>query len=320
MKVLSVIIPAYNVEKYLNEILPTFLIDDILDDIELLIVNDGSKDKTAVISQEYVDKYPHSVRLINKENGGHGSTINVGIKEAVGKYIKVVDGDDWVDSDNFVKFIEKLKLTDSDAILCPFTRVNESSGDKEVNEISGLEERKVYFVGDIISKIEFNYNMHNLTFKTEVLKDIPQIDENCFYVDQEFIIYPLKFVDTLEYMDCNIYQYRVGNNEQSVSKKNMQKNRNMQKKVIDSILGFYKANSFDEGVDYFIKNRLAGLSKRLVYTYLSMERDSDTKKEMMDFLKFVKQSDFDIYKRIRGRRVDLIKASKGLLYPVLLKR
>ena len=93
-KTLSIVIPAYNVEKFLNNTLDSFVEDSVLADIEVLIVDDGSKDKTAEIGNVYAQKYPNTFRVISKENGGHGSTINVGIREAVGKYFKVVDGDD----------------------------------------------------------------------------------------------------------------------------------------------------------------------------------------------------------------------------------
>ena len=97
-KILTITVPAYNVEMYLDSILPTFLDDQILDVIEIFIVNDGSEDKTKEIGQRYVDQYPGIVYLIDKENGGHGSAINKGIELATGKYFKVVDGDDWVDT------------------------------------------------------------------------------------------------------------------------------------------------------------------------------------------------------------------------------
>ena len=123
-KTLSVVIPSYNVEKYLPEILPTFLSPEVLDDIEVLIVNDGSKDNTSKVGKEFQDKYPNTVRIIDKENGGHGSTINRGIEEAVGKYFKVVDGDDWVDTDVFIKYVNALKTLEADAVMTPFNRVN----------------------------------------------------------------------------------------------------------------------------------------------------------------------------------------------------
>lgn len=107
-KILTVTIPSYNVEKYLRQTLDSFLAEEILEEIEVLIVDDGSKDGTAAIGKEYEKNYPGTFRVISKENGGHGSTINRGIQEAKGQYFKVVDGDDWVNTGDFIKLVKAL--------------------------------------------------------------------------------------------------------------------------------------------------------------------------------------------------------------------
>ena len=109
-KILTVTIPSYNVEAYLEDCLESFVNSEVMDDIEVLIVNDGSSDNTVKIAQRYVDKYENTFRLINKENGGHGSTINTGVREAKGKYFKVVDGDDWVDTRSFIHLVKVLLI------------------------------------------------------------------------------------------------------------------------------------------------------------------------------------------------------------------
>ena len=114
IKVLSVVIPAFNIEKYIDETLQSFIASAVFSELEILIVNDGSVDGTKIKAESYSNKYPNNIRLINKENAGHGSTINVGIKEATGKYFKVVDGDDWVDSEGLVRVVEKLKTETAD--------------------------------------------------------------------------------------------------------------------------------------------------------------------------------------------------------------
>lgn len=109
-KLLTVVIPSYNVEKFLNQTLDSFVCDEsVMKKFEVIVVDDGSKDNTAKIGKEYADKYPDTFRVISKENGGHGSTINCGIRNAVGKYFKVVDGDDWVNTADFVKLVEELE-------------------------------------------------------------------------------------------------------------------------------------------------------------------------------------------------------------------
>ena len=120
-KILTVTIPSYNVEAYLEDCLESFVNSEVMDDIEVLIVNDGSSDNTVKIAQRYVDKYENTFRLINKENGGHGSTINTGVREAKGKYFKVVDGDDWVDTRSFIHLVKVLKESDADIVASNYT-------------------------------------------------------------------------------------------------------------------------------------------------------------------------------------------------------
>ena len=131
-KIISFIIPSYNVEKYLSKALESFLAGDVLDKIEVLIVNDGSKDSTATVANEYVEKYPETYRLINKQNGGHGSAINTGAEAANGKFLKVIDADDWVITDNLKELIEKLEVCESDVFLTPYHTVDMETGEKTV--------------------------------------------------------------------------------------------------------------------------------------------------------------------------------------------
>ena len=107
MKYISFAIPCYNSEAYMAQAIESILPGG--EDVEILIVNDGSKDRTAEIGKEYEEKYPGIVKLINKENGGHGDAVNAGLSHASGKYFKVVDSDDWVDRISLMKILNVLK-------------------------------------------------------------------------------------------------------------------------------------------------------------------------------------------------------------------
>ena len=126
-KILTITIPSYNVEAYLEDCLESFVNSEVMDDIEVLIVNDGSSDRTEEIARRYESKYPNTYRLINKENGGHGSTINTGAAEAKGKYFKVVDGDDWVDTRSFIHLVKVLKKIDADIVASNYTWINHTT-------------------------------------------------------------------------------------------------------------------------------------------------------------------------------------------------
>ena len=118
-KILTVVVPTYNAEKYLRDNLESFEIPELMQDLEILIVNDGSTDHSLEIAREYAERYPDTYRVITKENGGHGSGINCGIEYALGTYFKVVDADDWVGREAFVSLVRTLKTSDADGCkLC----------------------------------------------------------------------------------------------------------------------------------------------------------------------------------------------------------
>ena len=131
-KIVSFIIPSYNVEKYLNVCLTSFLNKEVLDQIEVIVVDDGSKDQTAQIARTYIEQYPQVFRLISKENGGHGSAINAGTAQAVGRYLKVIDADDWVVTENLKEFVDKLADCSADVVLNPYHQVDMQTGEKTV--------------------------------------------------------------------------------------------------------------------------------------------------------------------------------------------
>ena len=117
MKILSFIIPSYNCSAFLETCIGSMLHPDILDQLEIIVVNDGSSDDTAVVAQGFVDQYPQTIRLINQENKGHGGALNTGCGAAEGKYLKVIDADDWVETDNLPAFVAFLSACEADVVL-----------------------------------------------------------------------------------------------------------------------------------------------------------------------------------------------------------
>jgi len=281
-KILSITIPSYNVEKYIDKCVQSMLVDSVLDDIEILIVNDGSKDSTPEIAKGYVEKYPQTVRLIDKENGGHGSTINAGIREATGKYFKVVDGDDWLNTENLEHFIELLKTREEDVIASNFLCIQDETYDV-------LSEKYVtsnpYKYGKTCKmdewEIEEVIKMHGLTIRTSILKENNiTIDEHCFYVDCEYIAYPMPFVKTVYYDDEFIYMYRLGRNGQSMDIRSMQRNRAMHMKVLNSLLAFYdKLPEMTEAKKAYIEKVIGQVMENQFQIYISMGTDKEIQKE-----------------------------------------
>lgn len=298
-KILTVTIPAYNVEKYLVQTLDSFLAEEILEEIEVLIIDDGSKDRTPMIGKEYERKYPGTFRVISKENGGHGSTINRGIQEAVGRYFKVVDGDDWVNTQDFVKLVQDLKKCSAEYVVTNYYEVNDKTGEKTPKEYKELERKKIWKFEEVVPMAQLA--MHSLVIKTEILKkNAIRLDEHCFYVDVEYTLYPIPYVKTVEFLDHYVYMYRLAVATQSVSLQGYQKHIDDHIKVILHLTEFfaqYAKVGIPEKTDY-IGKRIAQMVGDQITIFVSFpETDIAVKKKFIDFDRQLKTLSPEIYHR-----------------------
>lgn len=247
-KILSIAVPSYNVEQYLEKGLSTYADNRFDETLEILVVNDGSTDGTAEIAKKYVEQYPKIFRLINKENGGHGSAVNAGIDHAAGKYFRVIDGDDWVNTENLVRLIERLKSLDSDIVIDEKREINMVTGAAQHFPIPDyVEKNKILRFEDICTKEDIGsfIMIHTLSVKTEILQNADiHLLEHVFYVDYEYIVKATCLAQTIEFIDMEIYQYLVGNVSQSVSSGNYVKRISHHEAVTKEMLRFYAAQDF----------------------------------------------------------------------------
>lgn len=217
-KVITIVIPSYNMEAYLPQNLDSLITENI-DDVEILVINDGSKDKTSDIGHEYERRYPNSIRVIDKSNGHYGSCVNCGLAEATGKYIKILDADDSFDNNNFGAFVEYLKTTDADMVLSEYSFVNADgivfktkkymhSGNKQ--NLSFKEALSI-LTDDILE-------MHGIAYKVTLLRFISykQI-EGMAYTDIQWNFVPMLYVSSISCFDRVVYKYLVGRDGQSVA-------------------------------------------------------------------------------------------------------
>lgn len=320
-KVLTVIIPTYNIEKYIRKCLDSFIIEDIMRDIEVLIVNDGSKDTSVSIAKEFEEKYPNTFRIINKENGGHGSTINRGIIEAKGRYFKVVDGDDWVDKTAFIKLVTFLKRTNSDIVASNFYWVDHKSGKKKA-EFKEPFKNVIYFeeynFAEIFDKIFIK--MHSMTIKTNVLKEkIPNLDEHCFYVDMEYVLFPIPYIKTVTFIPEYVYMYRVGLPNQSMNITRMQKNEENYDRVLKRLLGYYKKqeiNKIENCYMTYFENVIGRMIASRVKIFLSFPYSNDVKKKIKEQDEYLRKNYPKVYSAVRNKAVILLRKSNYHLYHI----
>lgn len=322
-KNLTISIASYNVENYLEKTLESLIIDS-MDKLEVLIVNDGSKDNTKIIAQKYCKKYPHTFKLIDKKNGGYGSTINSGIKEATGKYFKQLDGDDWYDTNNLEKLVNDIDRIDSDVIYTPFITVYEKDGSEEINNNTIIKYKdKEYEIEKIIKESSILF-MHNLAYNTKLLKNNKiKIDEHCFYTDTEYVSLPFMCAKTIYILDYPIYMYRVGREGQSVSTKGRKKHWAEHQRVSYTLMDFYKKKSPEMEQNkkeyynkYFASIFASGIGNYLLTLEASKENFELIKKYDQD-IKKVSEEIYDLMPKY-SKAVITIRKNKYLLYKLLV--
>lgn len=237
-KLLTVVIPTYNMQDYLYQCLNSLVFEGFENYVEILVINDGSTDNSKEIANSFKKKYPKAFKIVNKTNGGYGSTLNTGLQLATGKYFKVLDADDSFNTENFKSFVNRLQNEESDLIVTDYTKNFENSQKSiECNNILKLSENKEQNICD--TDASRRITMHCSCFKASIIKNMKFL-EHCFYVDIEYIVKSYIKCKTVKYIPLNIYNYRLGRTGQSVSMDGFYKHRENHVLVLKTILELYE--------------------------------------------------------------------------------
>lgn len=217
-KILTIVIPTYNMQDYLRRCLDSLIVSkEQMQKLEVLVVNDGSKDKSSSIAHEYQDKYPNTFRVIDKENGNYGSCVNRGLKEATGKYIKILDADDWFDTANLSTFIDRLQATDVDVVLTDYN-IHKQHETVEQRDLMAKTDY-IYSVEDAFAENPTGIifmQMHMVAYKLSCFDGLDYHQtEGISYTDQEWVLIPWANVRTLLYFPLSVYQYNLSREGQT---------------------------------------------------------------------------------------------------------
>ena len=319
-KVLTISIAAYNVEKYLKTTLDSLLTDaETLGKMEVLIIDDGSKDGTEKLAQRYAEQYPASFFVISKENGGWGSAVNCGIQNAHGKYFRLLDGDDWYMTENLPEYIRYLEAIDVDIVVSPYKLVYEKNGKEEIISRHTLSCNQVYRLEE--QKVEELYNME-LTVRTMLLQDNHvTISEKVFYTDNEFVFLSLIYASTIARFGEKIYCYRIGVAGQSISLESRRRNWKSGEIVSHRLLSEFKLHQ--RGLSENIRNMLYMTLKNIMGwqydTLLLLDVSKENKERLLAFDLWLKEEDADLYREMGQFRkvVRWLHRSHFALYAVL---
>ena len=306
--ILTVSIAAYNVEKFLPFTLESLCINSNNTWLEVLIIDDGSSDKTSEIAKRYEEKYPNIFKLVKKQNGGWGSTINRSVAIANGKYFKQLDGDDEFETNNIIDFLNFLNLSDSDLVVSPYLcfRSKDRKVISEKTFYGGMKESRSLSIDDSINNFSL-LEMHAACFKTSVLKlNSLDITENCFYTDVEYMVKAVSFCKSICYYDRVIYKYRVGLSGQSVSPIGMRKHYKEHEKVLKNLIQHVALIKLSAPVKKILMNRIS-LMCYDHYTYLlSLKCCNKSKVELVKYDNFIKEIP-SIYNNCKSLTVRLMR-------------
>lgn len=285
-------------------------VDSILkggEDVEIIIVNDGSKDRTSEIAHRYEEQYPTIVRAVDQVNGGHGEAVNTGLAYAQGKYFKVVDSDDWVDEDALMKILKVLKDFEADEQQVDMLIAN------YVYEKEGMEHKKVIHYKNVLPENEiFGWNdvkrfhlgqyilMHSVIYRTDFLKLCQlKLPKHTFYVDNIYVYYPLPHVRKIYYIDVDFYRYYIGREDQSVNEKVMIGRVDQQIFVTKSMIDMYELkNVTNKKLRQYMLNYLA-IMMTVSSILLIRSKKIENLEKKQELWQYLKKRDYGTYWKIR---------------------
>ena len=307
MKLLTAAIPCYNSTAYMSHAIETLLTGG--DEMDIIIVNDGSSDDTQRIGEEYQAKYPGIVRIVSQENGGHGEAVNTGLANAQGLYFKVVDSDDWVNEEALRQVMETLKnlIADGnspDLFLSNYVYEKVDAKKKKViNYNWALPKGQIFTWDDIMHfKQSQNILMHSCIYRTKLLKDCGiRLPKHTFYVDNIFVYQPLPFVKTMYYLDVNLYRYFIGRSDQSVNEQVMIKRIDQQLRITKIMIETHNLEQIKSAKlrNYMIK--YLSMMMTICSVFLIKEGSDESLGKKQDLWDYLKSYDKWLYKKIRSQ-------------------
>ena len=277
------------------------------EDVEIIIVNDGSKDNTSKIGHEYAEKYPDIIRVIDKENGGHGDAVNYGLANAEGKYFKVVDSDDWVNTESLQNILNVLKKMEEhgeevDMLIANYVYEKEGASHKKVIHYRNVLPQNQIFKWSDVGRFHIDQYilMHSVIYRTDMLKLCQlTLPKHTFYVDNIYVYYPLPHVRKMYYMDEDFYRYYIGREDQSVNEKVMIKRVDQQIFVTRTMIDMYQMRQISNKKLRAYMEKYLAIMMTVSSILCIRSKDPENMEKKKELWKYLRQKDKKTFVRIR---------------------
>ena len=303
MKTLSIIVPSYNSAAYMERCINSLLIGG--EAVEIIIVNDGSKDRTAEIADMYQEDFPTIVKVVHQENGGHGQAINSGLSVATGQFVKVVDSDDWVELNAYRKILSFLqndpKATAVDMLISNYVYEKQNQKNKKVMNYHRFLPIETLFSW---KEVKFPFGkylmMHSVIYRTEILREVQlELPKHSFYVDNLYIFEPLPKVEKMYYLDVDFYRYFIGRDDQSVNESVMISRINQQIKINKLMVDYYVTKEETQKNTLNYMRRHLEIVTAISSILLIKEGSTESLIKKKELWTFIRKTDRQLYLKLR---------------------
>ena len=304
---LSIIVPVYGVEKYIDKCLNS-LVKQSLKEIEIIVVNDGTKDNSQKIIDKYVKKYPDKIKSYIKENGGQGSARNYGLKKTTGEYIGYVDSDDFVEKDMYKKLYNKAKENNYDIVVCGNYNVSEDYQNKNIDA----------FINNYNTDLENIFfgkmAVWNKIYKRDILiKNKLEFKEKVWYEDLAFTLKAIMNSNTFAFIDEPLYDYLIREGS-TMNNSNVQRNLEILD-AFNDILSYIQHNKKEE---YFNKIEFLAIDHiyiSAIVRVLKADSDKNIKKETIEKLINYMNKNFPNYKS--NKYINTLSKNRKIIYKLI---
>lgn len=317
-KILTVIVPSYNMEKYLPKCLGSLVVaPELMEKLEVLVVNDGSKDRTSEIAHEFAAKWPETFKVIDKKNGHYGSCVNAGLQIAAGRFVRVLDADDFYERANFEKWLTQIEVVEDDVdMVLTDHSFDRADGTVTVREGLGLP-TGISFDVDRLAPAYDRIMIWDTAYRTEVFRQISYVQtEGVAYSDMQWVSLPVAVVRKVVYLPLHLYHYRTGRVGQSVDPAIMRKSAPMLVRVMkDMIVWFTKNKAKFPGANCRYIEKQIFRQARITYAmYLYHVPLGAIEKELRPADQFLKRECVSVY---RDMDRSFVLVSKRFGFPVV---
>lgn len=317
MKLLSIAVPCYNSEAYMEKCVESLLVGG--EDVEIIIVDDGSKDRTAEIADAYAAKYPTIIKAVHQENGGHGCAVNTGLANATGHFFKVVDSDDWVSKESYIKLLRIMRNDINnngglDMLISNFIYDKVGAHHKKVMHYRNVLPMDRYFTWEEVGRFRVSQYilMHSVIYRTELLRECKlELPKHTFYVDNIFIFNPLPFVKKMYYTNENFYRYFIGRDDQSVNEKVMIKRIDQQLRVNKLMIDYFDYEKITSKKCSKYMENYVNIMMTISSAFLVLSKEPENYQKKHELWEYLKETNPDLYKNIKHTFMGFMLSKEG---------